>query len=539
MTNNGGAEPFNRRYHSGFVQARCPAAEASAFWIVIVAATMYLYAAVTADTGLFHQVGFTLGIQIAVWAACMIAASTCCPGGIPRISDPVVLTLGLSVLYLIYPSIAWCQGEHLFFDVAITADTASLLFFLHALFFLGLTAGYKCTAPRPRTDMRVDVQRLPSPWPLFLGAMLPLLAITVARLVSGGGMISNSTYGANWYEMEASVNGARTAGGATYLLAQILSKIGSYPIIVQGIGAGLLLARARMRPRKSGVASLILICAAAAAMTLVGGGGRSPSIIYVLVALIFFDTIAGPLRWRTVAPFAAAGLVFFFLLGYIRNHYDQGLRQAFEIGYQEFRSDQGAKNAGEFTGMLAKEALAVQITREVAFDGMYFVHAVLSLVPSQILPDKMNWTPMRDILARRMLGPAAADKGAGVDGTSVGDGYAVAGAPGVFMLAALFGIILGQVRKWGARDSKGGNHPELLRVALTAGLTGFTVILIRSDLNGVLTYVVYVLIIPWWVLRLFLAGNQHWMRPVPLMWHLRRKRPVVGNLRIRVSSEAN
>jgi hypothetical protein len=521
MTSKGVAEPFNGRYHSGFVQARRTAAEASAFWIMIVAATLYLYAAETADTGLFHQVGFALGIQIAVWAACMIAASTCCPSGIPRISDPVVLTLGLSALYLIYPSIAWCQGEHLFFDVAIAPDTASLLFFLHALFFLGLTAGYKCTAPRPRADMRVDVQRLPSPWPLFFGAMLPLLATTVARLVSGGSLISDSTYAGNWFAQQANVNEAHATGGVGYVIVQIISKVWSYPIIVQGIGAGLLLARARMRPRKSGVASLILICAAAVAMVLLGIGSRSPAIIYVLVALIFFDSIAGPLRWRTIAPIAAVGLVFFFLSGYVRNHYNLGFRQAFEIGYQEFRSDQSAKNAGEFTGMLAKEALAVQITSEVGFDGMYFVHAVLSLVPSQILPDKMNWTPMRDILARRMLGPVAADKGAGVDGTSVGDGYAVAGAPGVFILAALFGIILGQVRKWGTRNSKGGNHPELLRVALMAGLTGFTVILIRSDLAGVLTYVVYVLLIPWWALRLLLASNQHWLRPVPLMWHLR------------------
>jgi hypothetical protein len=522
MSSNEVTNPFNRRFHTGFVGAR-RTAEASAFWIMISAAAMYLYAVVTADGELFHRVGFALGVQIAAWAACMIVAATCCPGRILRISDPVVLTLGLSVLYLIYPSIAWCQGERLPFDVGITADTASLLFLLHALFFLGLIAGYKCTAPRPRADIQVDVRRLPSPWPLFFGAMVPLLATTVARLVSGGGLISNSTYGANWFALQASVNEAHATGGVGYVLVQIMSKISSYPIIAQGIGAGLLLARATMRPRKSGVPGLILICAAAGAMALFGIGSRSPSIIYVLVALIFFDVIAGPLRWRMIAPFAAAGLVFFFLFGYVRRYYDQGFRQAFEVGYQEYRSDQSANNAGEFTGMLAKEALAVQITPERGFDGMYFVHGVLSLVPSQILPGKMNWTPMRDVLSRRLLGSIAADAGAGVDGTSVGDGYAVAGAPGVFILAALFGIILGQVRKWGTRDAKGGNHPELLRVALMAGLTGFTVILIRSDLAGVLTYVVYVLLIPWWVLRLLLPGNQHWLRPVPLMWHMRRR----------------
>ena len=499
--------------------------DASVFWIMISAAALYLYAAETANTELFHEVGFALGVQIVAWAACMIAAAGCCSGWILRISDPVVLTLGLSVLYLIYPSIAWCQGERLPFDVRITADTVTLLSFLHALFLLGLIAGYKCTAPQPRADRRLDVRRLPSPWPLFFGGMLPLLGITVARLVSGGDLISSSTYAANWFAMQASVNGAQATGGVGYVLVQIMSKVSSYPIILQGIGAGLLLARATSWPRKSTVvASLILICAAAAAMVLLGTGGRSPSVTYVLVALIFFDTIAGPLRWRIIAPFAAAGLVFFFLMGYVRNHYDLGFHRALEIGYQEYRSDRSAKNAGEFTGMLAKEALALQIAREGGFDdGMYFVHAVLSLVPSQILPDKMNWTPMRDVLSRRMLGRIAADMGSGVDGTSIGDGYAVAGAPGVFMLAGLFGIILGQVRKWGMRDSKGGNNPELLRVALMAGLTGSTVILIRSDLTGVLTYFVYVLVIPWWVLRLLLAGTQHWLRPIPQMWHPRRR----------------
>ena len=499
------------------IRARPTVTAANAFWNTLTAASMNLYAAETADGDVFHQVGFALGVQIATWAVCMIVAAGCCPGRILRISDPVVLTLLLSVLYLIYPSIVWCQGKEIPFDFGITADTASLLFFLHALFFLGLIAGYKCTAPR--ADLHVDVRRLPSPWPLFIGAMPLLLATTVARLVSGGGLISNSTYGTNWFALQANVNDAHAAGGVGYVIVQVISKIWSYPIIMQGIGAGLLLARATRRPRNSGVAYLILICATAAAIALLGIGGRSPAIIYVLVALIFFDTIAGPLRWRIIAPFAVAGMMFFFLMGYVRKHFDLGFPQAFEIGYQEYRTDQDVNNAGEFTGMLAKEALAVQITHERGFDGMYLVHAILSLVPSQILPAKMSWTPMRDVLSRRILGPIAADMGAGVDGASLGDGYAFAGAPGVFILTALFGIILGQVRKWGTRDSKGGNNPELLRVALMAGLIGFTHMLIRSDLAGMLTYVVYVLLIPWWVLRLLLPGTQNWMRPVPQMWH--------------------
>jgi hypothetical protein len=55
----------------------------------------------------------------------------------------------------------------------------------------------------------------------------------------------------------------------------------------------------------------------------------------------------------------------------------------------------------------------------------------------------------------------------------------------------------------------------------------------------VLTCVVYVLIIPWWVLRLFLAGNQHWLRPIPLMWRLCQKAPHAWNLRFRERSETN
>jgi hypothetical protein len=505
---------LNRRGRSDVMRA-CRNVETSAFWIVISAAIMYLYAAKTADGELFHQVGFALTVQIAAWAVCMIAVAGCCPGGMLRISDPVMLTLGLSMLYLIYPSIVWCQGKHLPFDVGVTAETASLLFFLHGLFFLGLVAGYKCTAPRAPADMQADARRLPSPWLLFFGAMLPLFATTIARLASGDGLISSSTYSANWIAMQGSVNGAHAGGGAPYALVQIMNKISSYAIVAGGIGAGLLLAHGSMRRRTTAVASMILIIAVAVAMTLFGIGSRSPSIIYVLVALIFFDAIKGPLRWRLITPLIAAGLAFFFLWGHVRNYYDRGFRQALEMGYQEYRSNQGDENALEFTGMLSKEAVAVQIAHEGGFDRMYFVHAVLYLVPSQILPDKMNWTPMR--------GPIAADMGAGVDGTAIGDGYAVAGAPGVFILAAIYGVILGQVRRWGTRKSRGGNNPELLRVALMAGLSGFSYMLIRSDLAGVLTYVVYVVLIPWWGLRPLLKGTQHWMRPVPAMWHLRRR----------------
>jgi hypothetical protein len=490
--------------------------------VTILAIAMFFYTAFTADPDRFGRVWPELAFELAAWAACMLVAVRRSPSGTLRISDPVVLTLCLGGLYLIYPSIAWSQGQRLPFDVQITPETASVLFALHALFFVGFTAGYAFSARRTQGEVSVDIRRLPAPWILFIVPMLPLAVVTVLRLSRGEGLLSSATYGEQWFAAQAQIKAARDSGGVQYLIYQIQSKTWFLPIIAQGVAGGLLFAQALKRSRAAAMRILALICVSAAAMLLLGDGGRSPVIVYVLIALVFSDIVAGPLPWKMIAPVAASGLAFFLLLGYVRAYRNYGFEEAVQIAFYMYERDSGSDVAAEFTSMLPKEAITVNLVDREGREGpMYLVRSALSLLPSQWLPGKMEWTQTNDLISRELLGSRTADLGAGVAGTSVGDGYRFAGPLGVFLSAALFGLVFGRVRTWGL--SLGTANPiVLLKIALMAGLTGFTYLLIRSSLSEVLTFLVYAVVLPWIGFSAVLKRNHHWLGRLPIIAQHRR-----------------
>jgi hypothetical protein len=283
-----------------------------------------------------------------------------------------------------------------------------------------------------------------------------------------------------------------------------------------GIAGGLLLARTGARSRGARFATLLLIVFVGLLMMMLGDGTRHPSLIYILVALVFADCLISPLETSVIAVVAVLGLAAFLLFGYFRAYRNLGLREAAEVALDQYQRDKTSDAAGEFTGMLAKEAAMLQIAEEQGFEGpIYLVHSVLLLIPSQLLPDKFGWLNGADVLSKRLVGRYAY-KGAGVAGTTIGDGYYFAGAPGVAFLAGLFGLALGRVRSWSLQSTSGFGRPILLRLALAAGLTGFTYVMIRSDLSQILMYLLYVVVLPSWILnRLPVAGVRRWTKLLP------------------------
>jgi hypothetical protein len=496
-------------------KASFPSAAKVPLAMILCVSALVWYVTASADRVLFDEAGVSLVVQIATWGACIIAAVRATPTRTLRISNPLVLTLIVSAVYLIYPSITWCQGERMPYGIDIDGSTASQLFYLHTLFFIGITTGYVFAAPRKTKEVHLDPRNVPGVWmPLLLGT-LPLLLTAAYRVVNGGSLISTATYGEEWFQMQSSINGARASGGVQYLLVQTAQKMAFYVIVAQGIAWGLLLVRSARSPGKQ-LCTLALICGSAVVMILLGNGSRSPAMISVLIALVFADLTTGKLTWRILVPLGAAGMVCFLMLGYFRVYRDLGFYEALHVGYEEYQRSRSADAASEFTVMLVKEAVTLEIAHEKGFEGgAYLVHGVLVMVPIQLIPGKANWAITRDLLSTRLLGRSA-ELGSGVAGTAVGDGYLFAGETGVFALAGLFGIILGRVRTWGMHGPRVHTGPVFLKLVLLAGFTGFCYVLIRSDLGEVLTCVVYTVVIPWWVLSGLLAVRSAWLAVVPL-----------------------
>jgi hypothetical protein len=173
---------------------------------------------------------------------------------------------------------------------------------------------------------------------------------------------------------------------------------------------------------------------------------------------------------------------------------------------------------GEFTSMFSKEVLVLQLVHtnnsQIGVD--YFFQQIASLVPSQLVPEKLQMESTGDILSRIILGPAAANAGAGTAGAAIGDGYRVAGPWGVLLIGGLFGGILGLAERWIIGSSRSGSKKSVFRLAIFAGLCGWTFLIIRSDLGDLLKTLLYNCVLPLLLAALVLPlmlNQNRWASP--------------------------
>lgn len=414
------------------------------------------------------------------------------------VGSPLAWILAVCVFYLIYPSVLWCVGGSFHWDEFVTPDRATTLFVLHALFMLCITCGYTAVSGRAQTV----VAEAP-PRSSFLAVVLfcgPVLAVMLQRLLTAGSVLPATSYGDSWQTAYKEVVNARLAGGQSYVFAQIMSKVGMYASMLQAIGAALMLSRAIAEKRRR-AATLVAVGLVYALTYFVSIGGRSPVLISGIVALSLTDRLAGPIRWRMILPVVAVALAAFAPLSIYRTHAEASVTDRIDATIREYRESRSGDATGEFGPMLSKEAVALQLSDTSSFaDSLYVFRSVLmSLVPSQLLPEKMNWRYTHDTLSNVLLGErTVAETNAGVAGTVIGDGYRTWGMWGVALLGLVDGLLVGLACRWlGQAPLVSSSQPfRVLRVALLATLGGMSFLVIRSGLGELLAYIAYYIALP-------------------------------------------
>jgi hypothetical protein len=234
----------------------------------------------------------------------------------------------------------------------------------------------------------------------------------------------------------------------------------------------------------------------------------------MIITLVFADLAIGPIPLKLVAPVILAGMFGFMLLGYYRTVRDLGVVEAARVSYQRFGEHTESDNAGEFTSMLPKEALVLELFEGAPKEGFQYLWTnVLMLVPSQLVPQKLQWSSTAAILAQRLLGSSAAAMGSGVAGTMIGDGYRFAGVAGVPILACLLGAIMGTVHRWLFGMKTRGSNLTFLKAMLVCGFYGFTFGVLRNSLGETFVYIVYGIVIPYWFLTFVIGCPKAWIAP--------------------------
>jgi hypothetical protein len=137
---------------------------------------------------------------------------------------------------------------------------------------------------------------------------------------------------------------------------------------------------------------------------------------------------------------------------------------------------------------------------------LHLLQNILSVIPSQINPLKVNWLPTNDLLSCEMLGEAYYD-GAGVAGSIVADGYRIAGAFGVLLLGVLLGLLIGAGHRWAMGEHGLSQTADLLRLCLWAGFLGWTFNIVRADLGSILMILFYYVHLPYVTVRLLPRGT--------------------------------
>jgi hypothetical protein len=170
--------------------------------------------------------------------------------------------------------------------------------------------------------------------------------------------------------------------------------------------------------------------------------------------------------------------------------------------------------------MFTKEMYAVSIFDTSRSEGIpYLINSILFVVPSQIYPAKLSFSPTHVILTISMLGGGAYKQGIGTAGTMIGDGYRFLGTVGVFTWACVLGSAFGMTRRWLSSDVKPKiQGPVLLKIILLSGLYAWIYNIIRTDLSEMIYIFIYYLFIPWIFLSKFVLHTRPniWIDPLKL-----------------------
>lgn len=459
-------------------------------------------------------------IEYTAWVAMLTVAMARSPGAALRVSDPYLMLLGLGFNSLLLPGILWVQGADLestaFEFGRLRMNIFIQLQWLHILFMGSLSAAYFALAPPPRflplSDK--DIDALPRSGVLIGLGLLPFAIGVAQRVAATGSLMATQNYGDVWYQNQDDLNAVYAEGGSALVATQFLGKVWFLPWLCLGIGEGFLLARLLRQKR---TLPIVLFTLQIPVLLLLNTGGRSIIAAPFLIALFVADSLAGPIPWRGVFSVGALGTLGFNFFGFYRGYRDREFREAIEMANERFSTvSRGESLSVESTGMLIKEHFAVAWTDAHNYSrGLsYFSEQLLALLPQQIVPEKKAYMTTANFLSHEFLG-ATADRGAGVAGAIVVDGYMIGRELGVIVLGAVLGAIAGAVTRGLGR----GNHVNpipLWQVALLSSWSYQGIVFFRAELTGVVSQLATLVVLPalGFMLYVSLSPASRWRLPV-------------------------
>ena len=489
----------------------------ASMWVMVGTIALYLILVLASDIGhLGEGVVMAFGFELLAWGLSIAIVIESQSAFQVRISDPAVLMVLWATIYLVLPSIIWFVGQPVPWSQFLDAGTMIELLLLHGVFIFCLVVSYLITRPAPCAGCTQAAVHGKTGWILLLLPALPLVLETARRVAGGGSLLPHETYGEWWFSLQANVQASRESGGFDYFWTQIANKAEYYPLLIQGIGCGLVMAAA-LETRRGRVWRLLALGGVIAFMLLFGTGRRTDVIIVCLAGVILCDFVGRPLRWRHLVPLLVAGLVLLDFMTAYRSNRNLPAQEAVSTSFVQYASPEYAR-LNEFTTMLGKEAVVVQLVKKDRsyLGAKYLVNQLLQIVPSQLVPEKQSPESTGDLVSRLLLGRDYL-AGAGSAGAAVGDGYRMAGPAGVALVAALIGLGIAGVERLLRGRARTDRRPSLLRLCLWSGILAWTFLIIRSEPGNLLVVVVYSCLIPLVVLEYLLSwipGAEEWITPL-------------------------
>jgi hypothetical protein len=457
--------------------------------------------------------------EYAAWVAMLGAAMYRSPGSALRVSDPYLSLLGIGFNFLVTPGIIWLQGadlEETWFEFGrIRMDLFVQIQWLHVWFMLALSAAYFAIAPphRPVPAARTASVPLPDSAGWIIVGLLPLVYGVVERVLATGSLTATQTYGDIWSNDYTRLTATHAEGGSALVASQLVGKVWFLPWLALGIGEGLLLARLLRGGRRL---PLALFALQLPLMLVLGSGGRSVIVAPFFIALLVADALVGPLRWRWVLSLGGVAMVGLNFFGIYRGFRDREVGEALAIANERFSTvSRGESLSAEGAIMLVKEHFAVAWTDANNYSrGLsYFSESLLSLLPQQIVPEKVGFMGTANFLARELLGPAAS-VGGGVAGSIIVDGYMIGHELGVMALGAALGALGGGI----ARALSGGRQrPMLWEIVLLMSWSLQGLNIFRNDFAAILSQVASLVVLPalCFVIWTRLSPGSLWARRLP------------------------
>lgn len=440
---------------------------------------------------------------VSEFAVCVVllgVAMARSPGGTLRVSDPFIPLLGFGFNFLVIPAVEWLHGadyERAWFELGrIRVDIFARLQWMHVVFLVGLSAAYFAVAPRRTTFSVAPSAPLPSAWPLILFGMIPLTYAVVERLITTGSIVASENYGTLWYRQQEQLSATYGEGGSTLAATQVLGKVWFLPWQALGIGEGLLLAKLIQERRRL---AILLFALQVPIFTFLHAGSRSNIAIPFIGALLVADALAGPIRWRWVLTIAFVGLTFFNFFGIYRAYRDRDFNEAVAITSERYGgAPQAGGHSAEGDIMVVKEHYAIAWTEANSYSrgATYFSESLLSLLPQQVIPEKLGYMNTATFLSRELLG-ATASQGAGVAGSMIVDGIMIGAELGVLVLGLVLGLIAGvTTRSLTTSTAAHARRPRLWQVLLLLSIPSISIAYYRNDLAVVVSQTFSCVVLP-------------------------------------------